>query len=63
MFVIELLVTKEGAMPGILAQLRILARHTVTQHSGWYPILRDPKVRELLREVCREVETSDGEMS
>ena len=24
-------------------------------------ILRDPRVRELLREVCRELETSDGE--
>jgi hypothetical protein len=37
------------------------------KHIDWYlaqpAILRDPKVRELLREVCRELEASDGEKS
>ncbi len=43
-------------------QMSLMQRH-IGRYLAQPAILRDPKVRELLREVCREVETGDGEKS
>jgi transcriptional regulator with XRE-family HTH domain len=43
-------------------QVALTQRH-IARYLAQPAILRDPKVRELLREVCRELETSDGEKS
>jgi len=40
-----------------------LTQKHIAPHMAQPGILRDPKVRELLREVCHELETSDGEKS
>ncbi len=38
-----------------------LTQKHIAPHMTQPGILRDPKVRELLREVCHELKTSDGE--
>ena len=38
-----------------------LTQKHIAPHMAQPAILRDPKVRELLWEVCRELEASDGE--
>mgnify|MGYP007135462794 CR=1 FL=1 len=43
-------------------QLSLTQRH-IGRYLAQPAILRDPKVRELLREVCRELEAGDGEKS
>ncbi len=63
---------REKRLQGYREEIRQIALYlqaeqmSLTQrHIGPYlaqpAILRDPKVRELLREVCREVETGAGE--
>jgi transcriptional regulator with XRE-family HTH domain len=63
---------REKRLEGYREEIRQIALHlqdeqvALTQkHIGRYlaqpAILRDPKVRELLREVCCELETNDGE--
>jgi hypothetical protein len=65
---------KESRMQGYREEIRQVALQLQTQgvsltqkhiapHMTQPGILRDPKVRELLREVCLELETSDGEKS
>ncbi len=65
---------REKRLRGYREEIRQIALYlqaeqmSLTQkHIGRYlaqpAILRDPKVRELLREVCRELETGDGEKS
>lgn len=65
---------REKRLQGYREEIRQIALYLQTQqmsltqrHIGRYlaqpAILRDPKVRELLREVCCELETSNGEKS
>lgn len=41
----------------------VLTQKPIAPYMTQPGILRDPKVRELLREVCHELETNDGEKS
>ncbi len=43
------------------AEQTALTQRHISRYLTQPAILRDPKVRELLREVCHELETSDGE--
>src|SRR5260221_13803211 len=43
------------------AEQGALTQKHISRYHAQPAILRDPKVRELLREVCHELETSDGE--
>ncbi len=65
---------KEARMQGYREEIRQVARFLQTQgisltqkHIAPYLVqpamLRNPKIRELLRDVCRELETGDGEKS
>jgi transcriptional regulator with XRE-family HTH domain len=65
---------REKRMQGYASEIRQVALHLqaeqvaltqrqIARYLAQPAILRNPKVRELLREVCRKLETSDGEKS